>query len=218
MRNIFLLSLLLATTIVTASEDLASKVNQLQNEVNELRSQLQQQQQDIDEGYPILERAETKSILDKINFSPELYLRADKLNYTTGKIGPNGDKTLINDPSNPFNGMPRRDRFTKKFDPSGYARFRLNLTASFDDVEFVGRLVYANSSQSSQRLCILSRDIKSATGGSAFDVDRAYINYTPHKKDGGSYTFSFGVLPTTGEHQPIFQKSPAHIDVPFTCV
>ena len=153
-------------------------------------------QEDLDERFPIIEANEKKSILDKINLSPELLIRLDKLHYATGKIGPNGDATLANpsDPTSPY----RRDRYTKNFQPGGYVRMRLNMNAQMDDLKFYGRLLYANSSQSHERLCILSHDIKSAPAGSGFDVDRAYIDYTPNKNNGGNFTFTFGILPTSG--------------------
>lgn len=178
------------------AEDLSTKVNLLEKEVFKLQKELKLHQEDLDERLPIIEKNEKHSILDKINLSPEILLRIDKLDYASGLIGSDGDKTLTNpsDPNSPY----RRDRYTKNFDAAGYVRFRLNMNAQYEDLKFYGRFLYANSSQSHQRLCILSRDIKTAQGGSALDIDRAYIDYTPNKQQNGDFTLSFGILPTTG--------------------
>jgi len=45
------------------------------------------------------------------------------------------------------------------------------MAMELEDIKFYGPLLYGNSSQSNQRVCILSRDIKSGTAGSAFDVE-----------------------------------------------
>ena len=196
MKKLLLLPLLISSTF--ASEDINKRIDTLEHELKTLKQQVATQQDDLDEHIPIIEENEKRSILDKINFSPEILLRMDSFHYKTGLIGTNGDGTTITDPMNPSYGLPRRDRFTKNYQPAGYARVRLNMNADFEDVKFHGRLIYANSSQSNQRLCILSRDIKTGKGGSAFDIDRAYIDYTPNKNNGGDFTLSFGILPTTG--------------------
>ncbi|MFT7860726.1 MAG: DUF3373 family protein [Sulfurimonas sp.] len=185
--------------LLTASEDLALKVKNLEQQLKDLKQEMRTHQEDLDERLPIIEQNEKHSILDKITFSPELLLSIQKMDYTTGLIGPNGDDTKIyNHPDPSYNGQYRRDRYSKDFEPAGYIRMRLNANGDFGDVKFYTRLLYANSSQSHERLCILSRDVKSSAGGSAFDVDRAYIDYTPDRYNGGTLTFSFGVLPTSG--------------------
>jgi hypothetical protein len=55
-----------------------------------------------------------------------------------------------------------------------------------------------NSTHSNQRLCILSHDIKSETSSGVLAVDRAYVDYTPNKESDYAFTFSFGILPTSG--------------------
>lgn len=184
--------------LLLGSEDLSSKVKNLEEQLKQLKEEMKMHQEDLDERFPIIEQNEKHSILDKINFSPEILLRLDKLDYRNGLIGDTGDATLIHDASSPYNGMSRRDRYSKHYDVAGYVRMRLNMNADFDDLKFHGRFLYANSSQSNQRLCILSRDIKTAPGGSALDIDRAYIDYMPNRYNGGDFTFSFGILPTTG--------------------
>ena len=147
----------------------------------------------MNEGFDILERVEMKSILDKINLSPELLLRLDKFHYTNKEI--EGENTKI--VGGPLHGKQLRDEFSKNYEIASLIRFRLNMNMQLDDIKFYGRLVNMGSSQSDQRLCILSRDIKSGTAGSAFDVDRAYIDYTMQSVIGEKFTFSFGILPTT---------------------
>ena len=163
-----------------------------------LKDQVNLNTEDLTEIYPIIENNEQKSILDKVNFSPELELRIDKMSYSNKKI--DGENTKIyNNTNDSLNGKQRRDEFSKNFDVSGYVRFRLNMDTKINDkVKFNGRMVFSTSSQTNERLCILSRDIKSASSNSAFDIDRAYIDYTVNKNSQYATTFSFGLLPTTG--------------------
>ncbi|WP_304544311.1 DUF3373 family protein [Sulfurimonas microaerophilic] len=191
-----LITLITLPILLLASEDLSLKVKNLEEQLLQLKEEMKTHQEDLDERFPIIEKNEKHAILDKLTLSPELLIRVDKMDYKTGLIGENGDATLIN--GGPYDGMTRRDRYYKSFEPAGYIRMRLNVNGDFGDTKFHSRLLYANSSQSHERLCILSRDIKSAKGGSAFDLDRAYIDYTPNRYNGGSLTFSFGILPTSG--------------------
>ncbi|QOP40641.1 DUF3373 family protein [Sulfurimonas marina] len=190
-----LIPLITLPIFLVGSEDLSLKVKNLEAQLLQLKEEMRTHQEDLDERFPIIEQNERHAILDKLNISPELLVRMDKMDYTSGLIG-DGDATLI-DPTDPTSSY-RRDRYSKDFEPAGYIRMRLNVNGDFGDVKFYSRLLYANSSQSHERLCILSRDIKSAPGGSAFDLDRAYIDYTPNRYNGGTLTFSFGILPTTG--------------------
>ena len=196
--------------LMASQVDINKKIEQLEYEIQQLKAQvaknkktvvqtkkeLVQTNEDINENTDILEKVETKSILDKINFSPELLLRFDKLTYRNGKIA--GEDTQIYNPDGTPTGLQRRDEFTKNFDIAAAIRFRLNMNANVDNVKFHGRMLYMNSSQTNQRLCILSRDIKTGTAGSAFDVDRAYVDYTLNSTSKTPFTFSFGLLPTSG--------------------
>lgn len=195
MKKAFLLTF---PFLLTAAQiDLNKRIEQLEAEVKILKELAAQNNESINENTDILEKVETKSILDKVNFSPELLLRIDQFDYKSSKI--EGENTTVGgDPllgGDPTNTRQRRDEFSKHYNPAVSVRLRLNINAHFDDVKFYGRLLYTNSSQSNQRLCILSSDIKSAaTSGSAFDVDRAYVDYKIQPR----LTFSFGLLPTTG--------------------
>ncbi|MDQ7044218.1 MAG: DUF3373 family protein [Sulfurimonas sp.] len=191
------LFLTLPILLLASNSTINDKINILQQEIDALKKEVLYQKEDMEEIRPILESVEKKSILDKINFSPELLLRFDKFDYVNGKI--EGENTKIyNNSDNSLNGLQRRDEYSKNFDISSSIRFRLNMDADLEEIKFHGRLLYMNSSQSNQRICILSRDIKTGTSGSAFDVDRAYVDYTPNQASEYAFTFSFGILPTTG--------------------
>ncbi len=189
------LLLLLTPLLLLANSDAQNRIKALEDEVQALKKDMKYHQEDLDERMPIIESVEKKSILDKINFSPELLLRFDKLDYTTGKI--EGENTKIYG-DHPMAGEQRRDEFSKDFEIATAIRFRLNMNADLSDgVKFHGRMVLQNSTQGNERLCILSRDVKSEDSSTAFDVDRAYIDYTPNKFSDYAFTFSFGLLPTT---------------------
>ena len=188
--------LLLTPLFLLASNNSEARIQALEDELKSIKTDMKYHQDDLDERMPIIESIERKSILDKVNFSPELLIRFDKMDYKTGKI--EGENTIIQAP-HPMQGEQRRDEYSKDFDLAAAIRFRLNMSADLgENVKFQGRMVFMNSSQSHQRLCILSRDIKSAESSSAFDVDRAYVDYTPNKTSAYPFTFSFGLLPTTG--------------------
>ena len=194
MKKILILSVL-TTMLVASQADLIKRIDLLEREIAELKKLALQNSDDVAEVMPILEKVEKKTILDKLNFSPELELRTDKLDYTNNKI--DGEDTKIQ--SGSLAGQQRRDDYSKYFNPAASVRFRLNMSAELDDkVKFNGRMLFMYSTQSYQRLCILSRDIKTVTSSSAFDVDRAYFDYSPNKNSKNAFTFSFGLLPTTG--------------------
>ena len=192
------LFLTLPIFLFASQNDINLKIQELENEIKTLKKEVQLHQDDLDERIPIIEMVEKKSILDRINFSPELLLRFDKFDYTNRSI--EGETTMIygNPAYQPDGTYNRRTDYTKNFDIATSIRFRLNMDMDMDDIKFHGRILYMNSSQSNQRVCILSRDIKTGEAGSAFDVDRAYIDYTPNRGDDYAFTFSFGILPTTG--------------------
>ncbi|RLA73547.1 MAG: hypothetical protein DRG78_22345 [Epsilonproteobacteria bacterium] len=188
--------LLLTPLLLLASNNTQDRIKALEDELKTIKTDMKYHQDDLDERMPIIESVEKKSILDKINFSPEVLIRFDKMDYKTSKI--EGENTIIQAP-HPMQGEQRRDEYSKEFDLAAAVRVRLNMEADLgESIEFHGRMVFMNSSQSHQRLCILSRDVKSAESSSAFDIDRAYIDYTPNKISPYPFTFSFGLLPTTG--------------------
>jgi len=191
--------------MVIASTAKNTKADEIipQIRIQKLEEQVKNNTADIIEGTELLEVAERKTILDKINFSPELELRFDKMDYKLGEIA--GETTRIDgNPAKEF----RRKNYSKDFDPAGLIKLKLNMSAKLDDnVKFNGRMIFTNSSQSNQRLCILSRDIKSNSSNSTFNVDRAYFDYTPNLNSKNPFTFSFGLLPTTGGTPMQFAKN-----------
>jgi len=193
MKKTFLLTLPLF--LYAAQNSIDQKLNILELEVQNLKKQVAQDALYLDEYEVLFEKVEKKSILDKLNLAPELLLRLDKLHYKNNYI--EGEDTLVYNPDATPTSLQRRDEFTKDFDPATSVRFRLNMNMQIENLKFYGRMLYMNSSQSNQRLCILSRDIKTGTPGSAFDVDRAYIDYRINNNLSYPLTLSFGILPTT---------------------
>ena len=192
------LLLLLIPLFLVASHSAESRIQTLENQIKALQKDMRYHQEDLDERMPIIEKIEKKSILDKINFSPEVLIRFDKMRYKNSSIANENTMIYGNPNYQPDGTYNRRTGYSKNFDIAAAVRFRLNMDADLaKNVKFHGRMVFANSSQSHQRLCILSRDIKSAESSSAFDIDRAYIDFTPNKFSDYATTFSFGLLPTT---------------------
>ena len=191
-----IVSLLFPFVLFASEADMNKRIQLLEHELSTLKQQVNQNQTYVEENELILSKVETKSILDRLNFSPELLLQFDKFDYVNGKI--QGETTPIRDPAHPMFGEQRRDEFSKHYDLASSIRLRLNMNMELEDIKFYGRLLYMNSTQSNQRICILSRDIKTGTAGSAFDVDRAYIDYALNKNSPYAFTFSFGLLPTSG--------------------
>ncbi|WP_373072311.1 DUF3373 family protein [Sulfurimonas sp.] len=191
-KKIFLLALMV--TLSYGSSDLEKKLELLEAEVRELKKLSNDNKADLNEYIPIIEASETQSLLDKVDFLPELEVRMDKMDYELGQIEGENTQALY-----PDGVHQRRDQFSKDFDPAVAVKFKLNMIGNIDKyTKFNGRFIFTTSTQSNQRLCILSRDIKSVSASSAFDVDRAYVDYTPNIGSDYAFTFSFGVLPTTG--------------------
>jgi hypothetical protein len=193
----YLLLFILPFTLIASQEalqDLQEKIDTLQQRVQQIEAKDALADEALVENSDILEQVEMKSILDKINLSPELLLRLDKFHYTNKGI--TGEDTPVVKDGVATNEQ-RRDEFTKNYALASLVRFRLNLTMQLENIKFYGRLVNMGSSQSNERLCILSHDIKTGTNGSAFDVDRAYVDYSMSPLFGDKFTFTFGILPTT---------------------
>jgi len=191
-KKIFLSAIIVSLSL--ASSSLEKKLESLEAQIKELKKQSDSNQADLNEYIPIIEASETQSLLDKLDFLPELEVRMDKMDYELGEIEGENTKAL-------YDGVEeqRRDEFTKDFEPALAVKFKMNLDGNIDKyTKFHGRFIFTTSSQSNERLCILSRDIKSVSASSAFDVDRAYVDLTPNIGSDYAFTFSFGILPTTG--------------------
>lgn len=191
----WLMPLLLSTALI-ASSDYDRRLKSLEDQLHSLQQEHQTLQAENSEVSEILDQVERKSILDRMNLGAELQLRLDSFAYDNHFIEGENTPDYIADPSG---GIQRRDDFTKNYDPASMVRFRFNMSANLlKDLSFHGRIVVVRSSQSYQRLCILSHDIKSANAVTAFDVDRAYFDYKFNKDSLYPMVLSAGVLPTTG--------------------
>ena len=89
MMKKILLPLLPILLMASQTTDITKKIERIEKELNSLKKEVKFHQEDLDERIPIIESVEKKSILDKINFSPELRLRLDKYKYTNKMIGNN---------------------------------------------------------------------------------------------------------------------------------
>ena len=138
----------------------------------------------------VVDEVEKKSFTDIVDFTPEVRLRFDKMQYKVGDFESQHD---------PLSASDNRENINKDFDIASSVRFRLNMNAKlFDKLQFHGRLVFQHSTQSNERLCILSKEIKSSGSVSGVDFDRAYFDYLLNGGSEYPVIFSFGVLPTSG--------------------
>ncbi|MDA3947051.1 MAG: DUF3373 family protein [Helicobacteraceae bacterium] len=165
---------------------LEERISQLENETNSTLSDLR------DMG-AVVDSVERKTFTDILDFTPEVRLRFDKMHYEVGQFEP------ISTPSADSTIARNRDDFEKNFGLASSVRFRLNMHANAsDNMSFHGRVVFQHSTQSNERLCVLSRDIKSSGSISGLDIDRAYFDYKLNTTGEYPFVFSFGVLPTSG--------------------
>lgn len=182
----FLLLPLLGIVPASAKSELEQRVKNLEDRLAYYR-ELEQ----------IVDRVETKSLKDKINFTPELRLRIDNFRYrltelketlTEGADGP-ADRDAVE--GNPFD---------KSFDGHYSVRFRMGMESELsDNARLHGRLVIERSSQNNKRICILSRKETAASENvpTAMELDRAYVDYFFGSLD-TPMVFSAGILPTSG--------------------
>lgn len=171
---------------------LEDRIAQLEGEHNSTLSTLEDMQ-------IVVDSVERKSFTDVIDFSPEVRLRFDKLKYDVGVFEPGPGTPQQDENGIDIPGTRHRDDFSKNFGLASSVRFRLNMRANvLDDVSFRGRFVFQHSTQSNERLCILSHDIKSSGSVSGLDIDRAYFDYKLNRDGKYPFIFSFGILPTSG--------------------
>ncbi|MGB5964432.1 MAG: DUF3373 family protein [Sulfurimonadaceae bacterium] len=191
MRLIFLLLplFLLADSSDDRIKRLEDRIAQLEGEHNSTSSSLEDMQ-------IVVDSVERKSFTDVLNFTPEVRLRFDKMHYKVGQFEPSPTPGIDAE----GNVIPRnRDVFDKDFGLASSVRFRLNMHANvLEDVSFHGRMVFQHSTQSNERLCILSKEIKSSGSISGIDFDRAYFDYKLNGDGDYPFIFSFGILPTSG--------------------
>lgn len=185
MRILFLLFplLLLADT----TDD---RVKRLEERIAQLEGVHKSAAADLEDMQAVVDSVERKSFTDVLDFTPEVRLRFDKMQYKVGSFETDYD---------PINNTPNREDIDKDFSPASSVRFRLNMHANvLEDISFHGRMVLQHSTQSNERLCILSKDIKSSGSVSGIDFDRAYFDYKLNADSDYPFIFSFGVLPTSG--------------------
>ena len=153
----------------------------------------------IDELEDLVEKIETKSLSDKIEFSPELRLRSDFFQYNNRDSSSQlitTNTTVATDTTSDTRGESG-DAFNKVYQPHYSLRFRLNMTTSvYDNTKFFGRLLITKDTQNNERLCVLSRAITATSDSVAttFDIDRAYFDW----RVADNTIFTLGILPTTG--------------------
>ncbi len=185
MRLLFLLFPLLL--IADSADD---RIKRLEDRITQLEGEHNSTSSSIDEIQTIVDDVERKSFTDVIDFTPEVRLRFDKMKYNVGSFETDHD---------PINNTPNREDIDKNFGLASSVRFRLNMRANvMDEMSFHGRIVFQHSTQSNERLCILSKEIKSSGSISGIDVDRAYFDYKLNSDGDYPFIFSFGVLPTSG--------------------
>ncbi len=165
------------------ANDLENRLLKLENRVSEL----EKENINLSE---IVESVESKSLIDKLYFSPEIRVRTDIFDYKNRSIS---GVDWVSEESKYL-----EENYEKNYDPALSARFRLNMHYNIaDETKFFGRFSIHKNSQSSEQVCILHRGIaKSSSSNATFEVDKAYID---HKfKLSNPITLSFGILPTTG--------------------
>lgn len=185
--------LLLFFPLILIADTADERIKSLEDRIMHLEGQHNSTASNIDDIQSVVDSVERKSFTDVIDFTPEVRVRFDKMQYKVGEFEP------IPTPSLDGSIDRNRDDFDKDFGIASSVRFRLNMRAKLlEDVSFHGRLVFQHSTQSDQRLCILSNDIKSSGSVSGIDFDRAYFDYHLNQHSDYPFIFSFGVLPTSG--------------------
>lgn len=189
MKKILLL-VLLALPCALFADASQERIKALEARILQLESDHQVAADNIADMQVVVDDVEKKSFTDIVNFTPEVRLRFDKLHYSVG------DFETEHDPSS---ATASRENIDKQFNIASSVRFRLNMNANlFDELQFHGRFVFQHSTQSDERLCILSKSVKSSSSVSGIDFDRAYFDYLLNKGSDYPVIFSFGVLPTSG--------------------
>ena len=187
MKLLFLLFPLFLFAITNEDRilQLEARISQLEDDNNSTNSNVNQIQD-------IVDNVERKSFTDVIDFTPEVRLRFDKMKYKVGSFESDHNLDLAKNTAD-------RENIDKDFGIATSVRFRLNMNANvLDNLAFHGRFIFQHSTQSDERLCILSKDIKSSGSVSGLDIDRAYFDYRLNPNSDYPLIFSFGVLPTSG--------------------
>lgn len=139
-----------------------------------------------------VDEVETKTLVDKLSFSPELRLRMDSFNYQNNGID---DGFTWNAGS-----QANQEDYTKEYNPALSTRLRLNMNYDAgNNTKFVGRIGVHKNSQTNERVCIMHKSIAASPSAEVvFELDKAYVDHTFNTKGSVPITGTFGILPTTG--------------------
>jgi hypothetical protein len=175
----------IASSMSAYAGETDERIAALEKEIAEIKKNQADMSQTIDV-------VETKTLVDKLNFSPELRLRMDSFKYKNNGI----DNANWVSPAS----QAAQEDFTKKYDPALSARLRLNM--SYDagnDTKFVGRVGIHKNSQTNERVCIMHNAVSASPSAEVvFELDKAYVDHTFNKNGSIPVTGTFGILPTVG--------------------
>ncbi len=218
MKNKIVLSMIVSGIIASSSfaqeyvtqSELEDTISEMQETIDTMNQDNQEFQGDYTELENLVEELETNSLKDKFNWSGDFKGRMDSFSYknniTRNTPVPVGGESLAHNRGelNPDGSAPSGtsgESFDKKWKPHYNFRLRLNMTTEIiDDMKFTGRFVISKNTDNNERICILSRNITASSyvKKMAFDIDRAYIDYSFNKEGDIPLIFSAGILPTTG--------------------
>lgn len=175
-------AMLVSANLFAAS--LEDEVAALKKEVAALKagqSQINKNASDLSET---VDKIETKSFTNKINFGGEISVRGDSFSNKTGDIG---GASMTN---------AGFENYSRNSDPLVSARFRLNMKADVaDNVKFVGSLEATRNSSTNDRMVVLKKSAAPTNyQDTVFEMARAYVDV----KVNNTFSFDFGILPTAG--------------------
>ena len=190
--KVYLFLLTSCALLFSADNDISAKIERLEARILQLEASQYNTSENVDNIQLVVDSVERKSFTDIIDFTPEVRLRFDKMRYSVGAFETEYDAT-------PGKNTPNRENIDKDFSLASSVRFRLNMNANvLEDLSFRGRVIFQHSTQSNERLCILSQSIKSSGSISGVDIDRAYFDYKLNPSSRYPFIFSLGILPTSG--------------------
>ncbi len=178
---------------------------EIENERTKIRDLASSSEEKDAEVWDVLDKVETKTFSDKLNWSIDMRYRVDDFKYQMNGIG---DRIGQVPPSDATSAQKREYAFPieKNWKPQHSVRGYFNLTSEFlDNAKFTGRMKFDHSSQGDERICILSPQsaghnlsasdkIKFTT----FEVDRAFFDVYFNQKGSVPFIFTAGILPTSG--------------------
>jgi len=144
--------------------------------------------QDMDELTEILERVETKSIVDRLEIGAEIRTRIDWYRFQ-------GRDNI------PFTNIPQGKKLDEQINTQTSNRFRLNLRAQIsDNLKFTSRLTMMRHWSDDDYSTYPDVNFLNATrvpGNLNLKVERAYVDYFFKPNDLFPMAFTFGRLPST---------------------